>query len=71
MMIHAYPIILHPLSAADGGGWVAKVPDLPGCMSDGDTPAAAAEAVQDAISCWLEAAREDGRAIPAPSLTAA
>ena len=23
---------------ADGGGYLATVPDLPGCMSDGETP---------------------------------
>ena len=33
---HGYAIIVEPLSAEDGGGFVATVPDLPGCMSDGD-----------------------------------
>lgn len=70
-MIHPYPIKLTPLPAAEGGGWLAEVPDLPGCMSDGPTPAAAAEAVQDAISCWIEAAEEDGRPVPLPSVSAA
>jgi len=55
----------------EGGGWLAEVPDLPGCMSDGITPAAAADAVQDAIACWIEAAQEDGRPIPAPKVSAA
>ncbi|WP_425277503.1 type II toxin-antitoxin system HicB family antitoxin [Methylobacterium nodulans] len=27
-----------PLSAEDGGGFAASVPDLPGCFSDGETP---------------------------------
>ncbi|WP_306557882.1 type II toxin-antitoxin system HicB family antitoxin [Bradyrhizobium sp. DASA03005] len=30
-----YKIIIEPLSEEDGGGIVATVPDLPGCMSDG------------------------------------
>ncbi|CAK0770758.1 hypothetical protein WCLP8_4630002 [uncultured Gammaproteobacteria bacterium] len=34
---------LSPLSEADGGGWLAEVPDLPGCMSDGATPEEAAQ----------------------------
>jgi hypothetical protein len=30
-----YPIIIRPLTAEDGGGYLAEVPDLPGCMRDG------------------------------------
>ena len=30
-----YAVTIEPLSEADGGGFVATVPDLPGCMSDG------------------------------------
>ncbi len=33
-----YPVIISPLSEDDGGGFLATVPDLPGCMSDGETP---------------------------------
>jgi antitoxin HicB len=33
-----YAIIVHELSHEDGGGYLAIVPDLPGCMSDGATP---------------------------------
>jgi antitoxin HicB len=61
-----YPITLRPLAAGDGGGWLAEVPELPGCMSDGDTPQQALANVLDAIACWLEAAEEDGRPVPAP-----
>ncbi|MEO0671452.1 MAG: type II toxin-antitoxin system HicB family antitoxin [Pseudomonadota bacterium] len=61
-----YPVALRPLSAAEGGGWVALVPDLPGCMSDGETAYEALENVENAISEWQEAAREMGRAIPKP-----
>jgi predicted RNase H-like HicB family nuclease len=70
-VIYRYPIKLRPLSAEEGGGWLAEVPDLPGCMSDGPTPAAAADAVQDAIACWIEAAQEDGRSVPEPRVSAA
>jgi predicted RNase H-like HicB family nuclease len=55
----------------DGGGFLATVPDLPGCMSDGETPEEAVTNVQDAILAWIEAARELGREIPAPSRQAA
>jgi predicted RNase H-like HicB family nuclease len=33
-----YSVIIEPLSDEDGGGFVVVVPDLPGCMSDGETP---------------------------------
>ena len=62
-----YPLIIEPLPIEDGGGFVALAPDLPGCMSDGDTPEEALTNIRDAIECWIEAARDQGRAIPAPS----
>ncbi|MBS7698679.1 MULTISPECIES: type II toxin-antitoxin system HicB family antitoxin [unclassified Chelatococcus] len=62
-----YPVVVEPLSAEDGGGFAAIVPDLPGCMSDGETPEEAIVNVQDAILTWIEAARGMGRPIPRPS----
>lgn len=62
-----YAVLLSPLSPQDGGGFVATVPDLPGCMSDGETPEEALAHVQDAIECWIEAAIEHGRTVPSPS----
>ena len=46
--------------------WSAYVPDLPGCMSDGETREEAARNIEDAIACWLEEARALGREIPQP-----
>ncbi|MCJ9752508.1 type II toxin-antitoxin system HicB family antitoxin [Neorhizobium sp. BETTINA12A] len=66
-----YPVLVSPLSMEDGGGFLATVPDLPGCMSDGETPQEAISHVQDAIESWIEAARDMGRDIPEPSLQAA
>jgi antitoxin HicB len=62
-----YPLLVEPLSAEDGGGFVAIVPDLPGCMSDGASPQEAVANVQDAILAWIEAARDLGHPVPAPS----
>jgi antitoxin HicB len=47
------------------------VPELPGCMSDGETPQEALENAYDAILCWMEAAREMGRQVPPPKRLAA
>jgi antitoxin HicB len=66
-----YPVLIEPLSEEDGGGFLATVPDLPGCMSDGETPAEAIENVQDAIEEWLHLARKLGREIPTPSQVSA
>jgi antitoxin HicB len=62
-----YPVVVEPLPAEDGGGFVATVPDLPGCMSDGATPEEALTNVQDAIASWIEAAQDLGHAVPKPS----
>jgi antitoxin HicB len=51
----------------DGGGFVATVPDLPGCMSDGETPEAALANVRDAVAAWIEEAQALGRIVPEPS----
>ena len=62
-----YPIVVEPLPFEEGGGFIATVPDLPGCMSDGSTPEEAVSNVQDAIVTWIEAARDMGHAVPKPS----
>jgi len=61
-----YPFEMKPLSKDDGGGWLIIFPDLAGCMSDGKTPEEAIENGKDAIQCWLQACKEDGREIPRP-----
>ncbi len=61
-----YPVVLHPLAPEDGGGWIALVPDLPGCMSDGGSADEALRNVRDAIEEWKDAARRLGRAVPLP-----
>ena len=62
-----YPVVVEPLMPEDGGGFAAIVPDLPGCMSDGEMPEDALAHVRDAITTWIEAARDLGRPVPAPS----
>jgi predicted RNase H-like HicB family nuclease len=59
-----YEVAIRPLTEAEGGGFGATVPELPGCMSDGETPQEALENVYDAIACWVEAAQEMGRPVP-------
>ena len=47
-------IIIEKLSEEDGGGYKATVPDMPGCMSDGETRAEAATNVEEAIIAWRQ-----------------
>jgi antitoxin HicB len=67
----AFCIIIEPLSPEDGGGFVATVPDLPGCMSDGETQEEALLNVEKAKNEWLEEAKRLGRKIPEPHYHAA
>jgi len=60
-------MVVEPLSEEDGGGFIATVPDFPGCMSDGETPEEALASVQDAIEACIEAAQDMGHAVPKPS----
>ena len=50
-------------------GFIATVPDLPGCSVWGASEADAAHQAPRAIAAWLEAARAAGREIPAPSVS--
>ncbi len=59
-----YPIVITPIDAEDGGGYIAFVTDLPGCMSDGETPNEAASNACDAARDWIAEAKRMGREIP-------
>lgn len=50
-----------------GGGFLAFVPDLPGCMSDGATYEEAGYNIVGAIESWIEAAMELGGPVPEPT----
>ena len=49
------------------GGFVAGYPDLPGCLTCGDTMEEVMENALDAKKEWIEAALEDGTTINEPS----
>jgi predicted RNase H-like HicB family nuclease len=64
MRVHHYigghKIILEPISAQDGGGWLATVPALSGCMGDGETQAEAVADALLAIEEWKDSAKQLG-----------
>jgi predicted RNase H-like HicB family nuclease len=48
-------------------GYVASVPALPGCVSQGDTREEALRNIREAIELYLEDCRESGDPIPSES----
>lgn len=63
----SYPMLLRPLQEDEGGGWLAEIPDLPGCASDGDTPEEAVRNVLKAQEAWLAVSRKRGWDVPKPT----
>ena len=62
----ALPYRMEIVEDRDEGGFVASYPDLPGCITCGETVEAAVANAQDAKRAWLEAALEDGITIQEP-----
>jgi antitoxin HicB len=59
-----YGLKISLLSDDDGGGYLVEVPDLPGCMTDGDTLEEAIRKAGEAIESWIQVAKECGKKIP-------
>jgi len=62
---HMGPNIRQVLVYPDEDGyWVAEVPSLPGCNTQGDTREEALVNIKDAIEGYIEVLRAAGRPIP-------
>ena len=48
-------------------GWVARVMELPGCITQGDTFDELGEMIEDAMRGWIGVALEDGIPVPEPA----
>jgi len=59
-----YEIIIY--WSKDDDSFVAEVPELPGCMADGQTRQEALANAEVVIQEWIDTANEIGRAIPEP-----
>ena len=60
-----YPAVFIPWE--DGQGYTVEVPDLPGCVSEGDNLAEAILMATDAASGWVLTELEDGKPVPKAS----
>lgn len=49
----------------EDGYWVAECPSLPGCISQGKNKQKAIENIREAISCYINALKEDKLSVPA------
>ncbi|MBI2029653.1 type II toxin-antitoxin system HicB family antitoxin [Candidatus Gottesmanbacteria bacterium] len=56
-----YTVIFEP---AEEGGYVATVPALPGCATQGETFEETVEMIQDAISGYLAVLKDEKQEIP-------
>lgn len=54
--------------ADEDGGWTIVFPDLPGCLSEADTPDEIGAMADEARRLWIEAEYESGADIPLPSM---
>lgn len=61
-----YRIEIYP--EKKGGGYSARIPDLPGCATCADTLVKLWDMIEEAKELWLSVALEDGDPIPEPSV---
>ena len=64
MKNYKYEILLY--WSEDDAAFIAEVPELSGCKSDGNTYSEALTNIQIIIEEWLETAQMLGRTIPKP-----
>ncbi len=65
-LINSYPFTTLPLTEDEGGGFMVEYADLPGCVSDGDTPEEAIRHGRDAVKAYLLSCAKHGDPIPKP-----
>ena len=62
----AMPYRMEIVEDKDEGGFVISYPDLPGCITCGETVESAVKNAEDAKKAWIEAAIDEGVTIHEP-----
>jgi predicted RNase H-like HicB family nuclease len=62
--MHKYELII--FWSREDERYIVEVPELPGCMADGETYEEAVKNAETVISEWVETAKGLGRKIPQP-----
>ena len=58
-----YTVVIEP---ADDGSYSVYVPNLPGCVSCGDTPGQASDSIREAVEGHIQTLRKFGEPHPKP-----
>ncbi len=61
-----YNILIEKLTEDDGGGYIARVPALPGCIADADTPEELIPKIFNAIDDYIALKKKLNQSIPTP-----
>lgn len=64
MTLIKYELIIY--WSEEDHAFIVEVPELPGCMADGETYEQAVANAKIVIGQWIETARELGKPIPEP-----
>ena len=62
--MHKYELIIY--WSEEDKAYIAEVPELAGCMADGESYQCALKNVQVIIDEWIDTAKKLGRKIPRP-----
>ena len=62
--MYKYEVILY--WSNEDNSYIAEVPELAGCMADGETMAEALENIHTVMEEWIETAQIMGKDIPEP-----
>jgi antitoxin HicB len=66
-LVLSYPFTIRPLAEDEGSGFLIEYPDLPGCVSDGETPEEALRNGADAVKAYLSSCAKHGDPLPKPA----
>ena len=62
--VYKYEIIIY--WSEEDNSYIAEVPELPGCMADGDNYREVIDNIEKVMNEWIETAKSLGRDIPKP-----
>jgi predicted RNase H-like HicB family nuclease len=65
----AYSHVVSPIVAADGGGFMFTIPDIPGVVADGSTELDAIMDGREAFIATVSAMADMGQEVPAPAFS--
>ena len=66
LRLERYPFMVRPLAEDEGGGYLIEYPDIPGCITDGETIEETIANGRDALRSILLTMVEFGDPIPEP-----